>query len=383
MSEIRENKRMDKMARIVSVSLCAAIFASTFFVYPHKTPKDDSVTALATNEKDFRWEKKAVSEGTTVDADYLWPDESNPVFTAVYRDGEQLQEDMMVTITPGSVYHFRGISDESVLYTQVYVGSVSSAGMSEGETATWYKLLPETIRTEFEAGGWIWETGWEYTGRAYLDTENRRVMLKDNDSTAVIYGIGLYLDDKNDYSNDAAFEQEGASFKAIFGDTDNIFASALECYHTRGGELKSKCPGIFTMISDVMNQLDRQTPQIRNEENTTEQAQEEAHLMGDLLDYVNGQRELAGLNYVAWDENNDTNVVVRVKEVAELFSQTRPDGTDAFSAYTDAVMCEIRVKDASASDEMFDCASSYFLMPELTSFACAVYGDIAVIVFIW
>lgn len=387
MSETRENKRMDKTARIISVALCAAVFASTLFVYPRRTVKEDSVTALAEDQKDFKWDKKAVSEGTTVDADYLWPDEPNPSFTAVYRDGEQLQEEKMVTVTSGSVYHFRGVSDESVLYTQVYVGSISGIDVTSGETGTWYRLLPASIREEFENDGWTWETGWEYTGRAYLDSENRRIMVKTGDSTAVLYGIGLYLNYKNNYNNDTAFEQEGSSFKEIFGSTEDLFASALECYYTRGGELRSRCPKVYAMVADAMSQLDAETSQIRNdtESGTLSEApaEEGPGLMGDLLEYVNVQRSLAGIGEVAWDKADDANAIIRVKEVRGLFSQTRPDGSDAFSAYTDAVMCEMRVEDAQTAEEMFDCASSYFLMPELVSFTCAVYGDIAVIVFVW
>lgn len=388
MSETRENKHTDNIARIVSVALCAVVFASTLFVYPHNAPKDDSVTALAdANQKDFKWEKKAVGSGTTVDADYLWPEESNPVFTAVFRDGEQLSEDKMVTITPGSVYHFRGMSDDSVLYTQVYVGSVSGIDVTSGETGTWYRLLPGAIRTEFENAGWAWETGWEYSGRAYLDSENKRIMVKANDNTAVLYGIGLYLNDKNNYNSDSAFEQEGGTFVSIFGDTEDPFASALECYYTRGGELRSRCPKIYAMVADVMGQLDNETAQIRdNTETDTSsetQSQEAPGLMGDLLEYVNVQREEAGLGQVVWDEADDANAVIRVGEIRDLFSQTRPDGSDAFSAYTEAVMCEMRVEDAQTAEEIFDCASSYFMMPELTSFTCAVYGNIAVIAFVW
>ena len=74
-------------------------------MYPYETPKDNAVTALADSEKKgIEWEKQAVPAGTTIDAEFLWPDEMDPEFTAVYRDG-QLIDDKMITITAGSVYH--------------------------------------------------------------------------------------------------------------------------------------------------------------------------------------------------------------------------------------------------------------------------------------
>ncbi len=393
MSDIRRNKRMDNTARIITVALCGAIFASTFYVYPHSSPKEDSVTALAdVNNKDFKWTKQAVENGTTVDAKYLWPDEVNPSFTTVYRDGKELPKDKMFTITDGSVYHFRGLSDDSVLYTQVYVGLASGIDVTSGETGTWYHLLPSAIRSEFEDSGWTWETGWEYSGRAYLDSENKRIMIKSSDHTAVLYGMGLYLDSKHDYNSDLAFEQESEVFGSTFGNTESLFGSALEYYYTRGGELRSKCPKIYAMVADAMSQMDAETAQIR--ENTSESdpssendtgtaSQNSPGLMSDLLEYVNTQREQAGLNPASWDTADDANTVVRVKEIKELFSQTRPDGSDAFSAYTEAVMCEVRLENIGSVQDVYDCAATYFLMPDMTSFNCAVYGDIAVLIFVW
>lgn len=387
MSGIMKNKHAGTVVRTAAVALCALAVMGAVFVYPHSVPKDDSVTALAeSGQKAFKWEKKAVTNGTTVDADYLWPEETNAKFTAVYRDGDKLPDDKMVTITPGSVYHFRGMSEESILYTQVYVGTISEIDITSGETGTWYRLLPGSIRTEFEADGWTWETGWEYTGRAYLDSENKRIMVKANDNTAVLYGMGLYLDNKANHNSDAAFEQEGGAFVSIFGDTDNLFASALEYYYTKGGELRSRCPKIYAMVADVMGQLDSETAQIRDGMETSEPAaaqEEKPALMGSLLDYVNARRGEAGLGQVAWDSDDDAGTVIRAKEVKGLFSQTRPDGSDAFSAYRDDVMSEMRVEDVTTVEGLYECASSYFLMPELTSFTCAVYGNVAVIVFVW
>lgn len=365
-------------------ALCGAIFISTFYI-----SKDGAITALAeTNDKEFKWTKQTIENGTTVDSEYLWPDEINPSFTAIYRNGK-LITDEMITITPGSVYHFRGISDKSVLYTEVYVGNISTIDVTSGETGTWYRLLPSAIRDDFEKNEWKWETGWEYTGRAYLDSENNRIMIKNDDHTAVLYGMGLYLDNKYGYANDAAFVQEGEIFKNNFGDTDNLFASALEYYYTRGGELRSICPKIYAMIADVVSQMDEETAEIRKNtiNETTSEIQPEDSLspeiMKDLLEYVNIQRNQYGLQPVAWDSADNDNIDTRVKEISILYSQIRPDGTDAFSAYTDAVKCEIRFENANTIQDIFNCASSYFLMENMKSFNCKVYENVGILIFVW
>lgn len=339
--------------------------------------------------KTFKWTKCAVEEGTTVNAAYLWPEETNPVFTSVYRDGKLLEDEKMITIAVGSVYHFRGSSDESVLYTEVYVGAVSELDITSGETGTWYHLLPSAICNEFEESGWIWQTEPEMSDRAYLDLDNSRIMLKSDDYTAVLYGMGLYLDNKYGYVSDAAFTQEDAKFKERFGDAGNLFASALEYYYTKGGELRSTCPMIYAMVADALSQLDNETAQIRENTTTADVTETETEnksepaLMSDLLEYVNTQRTQAGLDSVVWDSADDDNIIVRVSEVYMLPSQTRPDGTDAFTAYTDAVMSEIRITDANTAKDIYDCAASYFLMRDLKSFNCAVYNNVTVLIFVW
>ena len=63
MSEHKRKKHRDTGARTVAVLLCSGIFASTFFMYPYETPKDNAVTALADSEKKgMEWEKQAVPE---------------------------------------------------------------------------------------------------------------------------------------------------------------------------------------------------------------------------------------------------------------------------------------------------------------------------------
>lgn len=384
MSEYRTNKHMDNTVKAVVILLCGAVFAGVFFIYPKTAPKNEAVMALAEeNGKAFKWTKRAVDEGTTVDAGYLWPDEVNPSFTAVYRDGRPLSDEKMVTIMAGSVYHFRGASEDANLYTEVYVGSLADTDVMSGETGTWYRLLPSAVRSSFEESGWTWKTGWEYTGRAYLDSENSRVMIKDNDHTAVLYGIGLYLDDKYDYADDKAFEEEGSKFRDVFGSTDNLFALALECYYTRGGELRSTCPEIYAMVADAMAQRGGETAGVRENAASPEAEPSEPVLKKDLLEYANTRRGQAGLQPVVWDDADDGGAVTRAKEISTLYSQTRPDGTDAFSAYTDAAMCEMRFTDAVTAQDIFNCAESYFLMQELTSFNCAVYNGVGVLVFIW
>lgn len=385
MTEYKSNKRMDRIARITAILLCGGIFASTFYVYPKTTPKDENIMVSADEDKkEFKWTKCSIEEGTTVDADYLWPDETNAAFTAIYRDGKLLSENKMVTVTKGSVYHFRGSSDDSVLYTEVYIGNVSDTEILTGEAVTWYHLLPSTIRNSFEEDGWTWKTGWEYTGRAYLDTENKCVMIKDNDSTAVLYGVGLYLDNKYGYAKDEVIKLEEEQFKNSFGSTDNLFASALEYYYARGGELSSKCPGIYTMVADkIANLGDNEETAMNIDTSETVASVNEPKLMKEMLEYVNMQREHAGLPLVTWDDANDNNVIIRVNEISVFNSQTRPDGSDAFSAYTNEVMSEMRITDMHTVQEIYESAESYFLMDNLISFNCALYNNSSILIFTW
>lgn len=377
-------KYKDRAALAAAVLVCGTVFASTFYVYRPSTDEEPIFAHAEAGGQGFRWEKLFVDEGTTVDADYLWPDEENPEFTDVYRDGIKLDEDKMVTVTPGSVYHFRGKSGNKTLYTQIYPGRVKSSELT-GESATWYRLVPSAIRAEFEQDGWTWETGPSYDDRAHLDKENKKIVIVEDDATAVLYGLGLYLDDIHDYKADTAFEQEKDIFTQKFGKPVNAFARAMECYYTKGGELRSICPKIYAMVAESLSQLDTETAQIcENIGNTV--LQEEAEkpvLMTELLEYVNSIRTQNGLTSVSWDAANDDNIKGRATEVAALFSETRPDGSDSFSAYTDAVMSEVRVENALTATEIYECAASYFMMPELLSFACAAYKDKAVIVFVW
>ena len=377
-------KHKDIAAMTAAVLVCGTVFASTFYVYRPATDEEPIFAHAETDAQGFRWEKISIDDGTTVDADYLWPDENNPEFTGVYRNGIKLEEDKMVTITPGSVYHFRGRAGNKTLYTQVYPGHAKSVEL-KGEAATWFRLIPSAIRGKFEQDGWTWETGPSYDDRAHLDMEDKKIILVEDDATAVLYGMGLYLDNIYDYKADMAFEQEKDIFIEKFGKSQNMFARAMECYYTKGGELRSTCPKIYAMIAESLSQLDTETAQIReNMENTVQQeVTEKPVLMTELLEYVNNMRTQNGLTSVSWDDADDDNIKGRATEVAVLFSETRPDGSDSFSAYTDAVMSEVRVENAASAEELYECAASYFMMPELSSFACASYGDKAVIIFVW
>lgn len=377
-------------AGIAAALLCTVAAAG----YGNIVHTADDIAVVAKAEavgKAFKWDKQIVEKGTTVDAAYLWPNEVNPRFTAVYRNGQEIT-DTMITVEPGSSYHFRGISDGAALYTQVYVGFNTPIDVGTGETGMWYRLLPSAIRKEFEEGGWKWETGWEYTGRAYLDSENSRIMMKSDDHTAVLYGMGLYLDSIHNYKEDAAFTQEIDVFESTFGTTENAFASALEYYYTKGGELRSTCPKIYAMVADAMSQLDTETARIRentmeepqtSEDETPDDANNEPSLLKEMLEFANEKREEAGLLPIAWNDADNENIKVRAKEVVDLFSQGRPDGTDAFTAYTDAVMCEMRLEHISTKEDIFDCAESYFLMENMVSMNCVIYEDIAVLIFAW
>lgn len=379
------------IVKAVAIILCGGIiFAGIFYIYSDIILKDNIITAEADdNPKEFKFTKRAVGEGTTIDAAYLWPDEVNASLIAVYRDGKAISDNRMMTVTSGSVYHFRGESDNSILYTEIYVGAIQSIDITAGESGTWYRLLPSSIRDHFEADGWTWETGWEYTGRAYLDTEHKRVMIKSNDFTAVLYGVGLYLDKENGYSEDAVFTKEGEKFKDTFGITDNLFASALEYYYSKGGELSNICPDIYTMVKDVVSGLDvvvnpiTDNIQAENEAEEPSEPQSGPQLIKDLLEYANNQREQYGLSPLAWDSADDDNTIIRTQEIFKFMSQTRPDGSDAFSAYTDEVMCEIRLSDVYDMEMIYSCAESYFLMTDAVSFNCAVYNGVGILIFVW
>lgn len=376
-------KRRDKIVTTAAFLICGTIFASTFYICHPNTEEPISAHA-ETNASDFQWEKMMADIGTVVDADYLWPDEDNPEFTGIYRDGKKLDEETMVTITAGTVYHFRGRSGNRTLYTQVYPGKSKNTTLT-GETATWYRLLPSAIRNSFEQDGWSWEIGPSYDDRAGLDKDNKKIIIIEDDATAVLYGIGLYLDDIHDYKEDAAFEQEQKVFEDKFGTAGNIFAHAMECYYTKGGELRAVCPKIYAMVAESLSQLDTETAQIRENMESSEPAEqtEKPVLEKELLEYVNNIRSQNDLQSVTWNKENDDNIKGRASEVAILFSETRPDGTDAFGAYTDAVMSEIRIEHIGTMEELYKCAESYFMMPELVSFTCASYKNIAVISFVW
>lgn len=384
--ETMADKNLKTFIAAVAV-LSSAVFAAYSVSSFISSVKNSDLTVSADMaKKGLKWTKQAIEEGTTIDAAYLWPDETDPVFTSVYRDGKQM-DGTMFTLTSGSVYHFRGISDESVLYMEVYTGSISGMDASSGETGIWYHLLPSAIREDFENDGWVWQSGWEYSGRAYLDLDGSCVMIKAGDPTAVLYGVGLYLDDKYGYSSDAAFGTKGTEFSSIFGYSDNLFASALEYYYTRGGELRSSCPEIYAMVAEALSELDHEMARIREEtimgEMPGDGPDDGVIFMEGLLQYVNEKRSGAGLWPVAWDKDDDGAVAMRAKEVSVLFSQTRPDGSDAFSIYTDSVMCEMRLEDVTAADAIYGYAEDYFLNSDMISFTCAVYGDTTVLAFVW
>lgn len=230
--------------------LCIVLFLGVFYLI--LSAKSVSVKADE-KKKEYKWTKITADEETTIDAQYLWPEEQNPLITAVYRNGIRLETDNMYTITKGTVYHFRGRSDDSVLYTQVYVGTALPEITKNADT--WYRLLPSAVRENFENDGWEWDIGWEYGNRAELDYEEKRLLVKDGDDTAVLYGIGMYLNNKYNYETNIAFQDEYAQFTITFGSDEDLFAGAFENYYTKSGELKSKCPKIYALVSEVLSQL--------------------------------------------------------------------------------------------------------------------------------
>lgn len=379
MSEHKRKKHRDTGARTVAVLLCGGIFASTFFMYPYETPKDNAVTALADSEKKgMEWEKQAVPAGTTIDAEFLWPDEMDPEFTAVYRDG-QLIDDKMITITAGSVYHFRGRSGNTALYTEVYPGDIRESEESSGKAGIWYRLLPSAVRNDFEQDGWTWDEESGQEERAVLDKENKSIHIKSGDDAAVLYGMGLYLDDAHGYNDDKVFSEEGGAFKSAFGESDNLFASAVEYYHTKGGELKSICPGIHSFMADALSQNavverpeETQSPDIDTQSGPV--------LLKDMTEYVNGKRAEAGLEPITWDSADDENIMARINAYSDT---SEPVHEYPESAYTDAVMCEIFLDNVYSMDDVYYCAESYFLTEEVKSFNCVLHDGIGVLVFVW
>lgn len=254
-------KRKDSIVTAVIVMVCGAVFASAFYVYKSSMDEEHILAHAETDTQDFKWEKISVDEGTTVDADYLWPEEKDPEFIGVYRNGIKLEENKMVTITSGSVYHFRGTSESKILYTQVYPNSTKSVELT-GDSATWFRLIPSAIRNGFKQNGWTWETGPSYDDRAYLDIENKKIIIAEDDAAAVLYGMGLYLDNIYGYGTDMVFEQEKDEFTQKFGESYNMFAMAMECYYTRGGELRSTCPKIYAVVDESLSRLDMEISQL-------------------------------------------------------------------------------------------------------------------------
>lgn len=357
--------------------LAFAAFGILFFI---SAAGDRFNVSADENRKDLKWTKQAIEEGTTVNAEYLWPDEINPEFTSVYRGGEKLSDEKMITLTKGSVYHFRGKSENSILYTEVYVGSTTNMDVMSSEIGMWYGLLPSAIKKTFETDGWKIEESQEYTDRASIDFNDKHILVNENTPSAVLYGMGLYLNKEHDYHTDKIFVEEEERFKELFGSTDDMFAAALEQYYTKGGKLRSECPGIYEMVANVIAGLDVtvETMQTRINVSNTDPI-----LNIELLKYVNNKRTEIGLEPVIWNEEDNENIIIRTKEVAKQFSQIRPDGTDAFTAYSDTVMCETRLMDADGMEGIFENTKTYFLKEDMKSFNCAVYGNIAVLIFTW
>lgn len=357
----------------------------------------------------FSWSRQGTEEGTVLDARALWPDAESPVITAVYRDGISLPDASSVTVSSGSVYHFRGKDGDRVLYMQVYPEGQKGVDISSGTTGTWYNLLPSSIRESFESSGWEWEMTDGNLGRAYLDTAYSKIMVKEGDGQAVLYGMGLYLDHTNRYRDDPAFAQEKDKFEETFGSPDNPYAAALEYYFTKSGELKSTCLKIHALVAESMSQLDAETTRIRQEtlsagQTGTDSGQPGVHtqqpgnqtdgssssqqgsntsVSDKLLSYVNDKRSDAGLSAVGWDSADESAVRTRAGEMSISFSPVRPDGSDAFTAYTDEVMTEMRLENISTIEDIYNCGEDYFLMDGLVSFTYARQGSYAVVVFVW
>lgn len=341
----------------------------------------------AGNDRPYGWTKQAIGEGTTVDARYLWPDEPDPSFTAVYRDGKRMEDDSMYTLTSGSIYHFRGTSNGSSLYAQVYVGRASRVDGASGDVSIWYGLLPSQVRDGFEGNGWTWTAIPGQEERAMLDHENHRILVRDDDPQAILYGVGLYLDAMYGYADDAAFTQEGNDFETIFGHADNLFASALECYHVRGGELRSRCPKVYAMVAEAMSQLDGNTKRIREETLAGVPATgmltdipagdgSGPTLLTGLLDHVNGERTRAGLDPVARDSADDGCIMSRMET---YLGQQDDDG----STYTDAVKCEIFLENVYSVQDVYSCAEGYFLMEDMKAFNCVMQDGYGILVLVW
>ena len=380
MSKHKRKKYRDAGAAVVAVLLCGGIFSSTFFMYPYENPKDSAVTALAdSEEKGLVWDKKAIPEGTTVDADFLWPDEMDPEFTAVYRDG-QLIDDKMVTLTAGSVCHFRGKAGSTMLYTEVYPGNIGKSEASSEEAGIWYKLLPSVIRKDFEQDGWTWSTEEEQESRASLNKENKAIMIAAEDKTAILYGMGLYLDSVHGYNDDKVFSEEGDTFTASFGEHDNLFASAVEYYHTKGGELKSTCPGIYSFVANALSQnavVEKPEGESPSEDVDTQSG---PVLLKDMTEYANEKRAEMGLEPIKWDDADDENIIARMKAYKDM---PGPVHEYPESAYTDAVMCEIFLDNVYNVSDVYYCAESYFLTAEVKSFNCVLYDGSGTLIFVW
>ncbi len=186
-----------------------------------------------------------------------------------------------------------------------YKVTVRFKGNYSGSKALWFKINPKGAKI----------TGGEYNSKSIT------IKVKKTDKNITGYQVRVA---RNKAGTAVKFKNSKSSKIKVNGlkSGTNYYISVRTFKNTKKS---GKTVKVYSSWSKIIG--------FKTEGKSQEEKKDEAELCYEMLDLVNEERAKRGLEPYVWGEDLEKGTLVRAKELAILWSHTRPDGTDARSAF--------------------------------------------------
>lgn len=187
-----------------------------------------------------------------------------------------------------------------------YKVTVKFKGNYSGTKTLWFKINPKGAKI----------TGGDYNSKSIT------VKVKKTDKNITGYQVRVA---RNKAGTAAKFKNSKSSKIKVSGlmSGTNYYISVRTFKNTKKN---GKVVKVYSSWSKVIG--------FKTEGKSQEEKKDEAELCYEMLDLVNEERAKRGLEPYLWNEELEKGTLIRAKELATLWSHTRPDGSKSFTAYS-------------------------------------------------
>ncbi len=269
-----------------------------------------AVTTRATLKKKGQIVEKCASCGATIsDTDIARIKSVKLSKTSYTYNGKVQKPSVVVKDSAGKVIsskHYKITYQKGRKLPGWYKVTVSFKGNYSGTKTLWFKINPKGAKI----------TGGEYNSKSIT------VNVKKTDKNITGYQVRVA---RNKAGTAAKFKNSKSSKIKVSGlmSGTNYYISVRTFKNTKKN---GKTVKVYSSWSKVIG--------FKTEGKSQEEKKDEAELCYEMLDLVNEERAKRGLEPYVWGEDLEKGTLVRAKELATLWSHTRPNGKPSGTAFT-------------------------------------------------